>query len=293
MEDREDGPGGEAVPLDGLRTPAAREPRAEPPPAGAPEGRMDADYQRGRLPGTPGVEGLRRRVDALQRDRRDRDEGRSRSPEARSNRSRLTDLDERLQRLLPRTAAEPPRDAAPAEVPPGAGETSPESWQAAMASMASSVSRLAQSLQEGRDGSMLKLERKRPTIKMEGPESFMHEIVALENTFAEIQARTYRRRWGIFRPALEGPAKETVEVELERRNLTAEAISGLDEEGFRALFEYLLAYMERCVGLTPDKKAEIALAAMARVHMADSAGASGALQLIADYKHAYLLELRA
>eukprot|EP00969_Alexandrium_andersonii_P317621 14032026-Alexandrium_andersonii.AAC.1 len=32
---------------------------------------------------------------------------------------------------------------------------------------------------------------------------------------------------------------------------------------------------------------------MARVHMADSAGASGALQLIADYKHAYLLELRA
>eukprot|EP00969_Alexandrium_andersonii_P176298 7795833-Alexandrium_andersonii.AAC.1 len=51
--------------------------------------------------------------------------------------------------------------------------------------------------------------------------------------------------------------------------------------------------MECCVGLTPDKKAEIALAALARVHMADLAGASGALQLIADYKHAYLLELLA
>ena len=115
----------------------------------------------------------------------------------------------------------------------------------------------------------------------------------LENAYAETGAKSYRRRWAIFRPALEGRAKETVEVELERRGLDEHAVGQFDEKDYQVLYEYLMAYLEKTVGLTADKKAENSLQAMTRVHMQDNSGLGGAGKLIADYRHAHLLELRA
>ena len=82
-------------------------------------------------------------------------------------------------------------------------------------------------------------------------------------------------------------------MELERRDLSAERIARFTEEQYQMLYQYLLAYMEQATGLTMEKKAEIALAAMAKVSMAEGSGPAGAEKLVAGYKHAYLLELRA
>ncbi len=170
---------------------------------------------------------------------------------------------------------------------------SPVDMNTAMVTMTSAVTKLATVLAEQKEASVLKWERKKPTIKMAGPEEFMNELIGLENAYAETGARTYARRWAIFRPSLEGRAKETVEVELERRSLTAEAISKFEEKDYRVLYDYLLAYMEKSVGLTPEKKVEIALASMSRVGMADHSGPADAEKFVSDYKRAYLLELRA
>ena len=174
-----------------------------------------------------------------------------------------------------------------------AGGESTEPWQMAMTTMAGAVTQLVTAMTEQREASVLKWERKRPTIRMEGAEAYMHEMVALENAFAELGAKSFRRRWAIFRPSLEGRAKETVEVELERRDLTAEKIAKFTEEQYQLLYQYLIAYMEQATGLMMEKKANIALAAVAKVSMAEGSGPAGAEKLVADYKHAYLLELRA
>ena len=90
------------------------------------------------------------------------------------------------------------------------GTSAAEPWHQAMQAMAGAVTQLVTAMTEQREASVLKWERKRPTVRMEGAESYMHEMVALENAFAELGAKTYRRRWAIFRPSLEGRAKETV-----------------------------------------------------------------------------------
>ena len=183
--------------------------------------------------------------------------------------------------------------AAKARKTQGEEENKPLTLDKAMITMTTAVTRLASALNENKEASILKWERKKPTVKMANPEEFLSELVNLENAYAETGARTYRRRWAIFRPALEGRAKETVEVELERRGLTAHSISQFEEDDYKVLYEYLLAYLEKSVGLTTDKKAEISLQAMTRVHMQPDSGPAGAERFIADYRHAYLLELRA
>ena len=82
-------------------------------------------------------------------------------------------------------------------------------------------------------------------------------------------------------------------MELERRGLDAHAISQFDEKDYQVLYEYLMAYLEKTVGLTADKKAEISVWALTHVHMQDNSGPGGTEKFIADYRHAYLLELRA
>ena len=112
----------------------------------------------------------------------------------------------------------------------------PMTLDKAMITMSRAVAKLATALNESKEASMLKWERKKPTVKMSNPAEFFNEPVTLENAYAETGAKSYRRRWAIFWPALEGRAKGTVEVELERRGLDAHAISQFDEKDYQVLY---------------------------------------------------------
>ena len=121
----------------------------------------------------------------------------------------------------------------------------PMTLDKAMITMSSAVAKLATALNESKEASVLKWERKQPTVKMSNPEGFLNELVNLENAYAETGAKSYRRRCAIFRPALEGRAKETAEVELERRGLDAHAISQFDEKDYQVLYVRVLHGLTR------------------------------------------------
>ena len=76
-------------------------------------------------------------------------------------------------------------------------------------------------------GSILKWDRKPPVIKAETPKGFMTEIVDLERLFSELGYKTQRKRWGVFRSALQGKGKEKLEYELERIKMMPERIAQL------------------------------------------------------------------
>eukprot|EP00959_Pyramimonas_sp_CCMP1952_P290545 6077222-Pyramimonas_sp.AAC.1 len=151
--------------------------------------------------------------------------------------------------------------------------------------MARSVTALVTAMQEQQSGSTLKWERKRPTVKAESAEGLLHEEVVLENVYAELGYKTYRKKWAVFRPAMDGRARETVELELEERGISPDTISKMSEPTLKNLYEYLIAVLEETVSLTPEKKAEIAMAAMEKVRMPANSGPGGAEKFIQDYKH--------
>ena len=84
-------------------------------------------------------------------------------------------------------------------------------------------------------------------------------------------------------------------MELKRRGLDAHAISQFDEKDYTRCFTSTSWPTSRRPLASPQTrpKAEISLQAMTRVHMQDSSGPGGGEKLIADYRHAYHLELRA
>ena len=86
--------------------------------------------------------------------------------------------------------------AAPAGGAPTASR--PEELSKAVLTMTTAVAKLAQSLSDSKEASVLKWERKRPTIRMTNPEEFMSELIGLENAFAETGAKSFSRRWAIF-----------------------------------------------------------------------------------------------
>ena len=57
-------------------------------------------------------------------------------------------------------------------------------------------------------GSILKWDRKAPVIKAETPKAFMTEVIDLERLFSELGFKTHRKKWGVFRNALQGKGKE-------------------------------------------------------------------------------------
>ena len=121
----------------------------------------------------------------------------------------------------------------------------------------------------------------------------MNELVELENIYSEMNCRTWRKKWSVFRPSLQGKAKDKVDLELEEKRLTAEAVAALDEENLEKLYKYLLGCLESEAHLTAEKKAQLATQAMARVWMQPNSGPVGADKFIRAYEKAYLLELRA
>ena len=71
-----------------------------------------------------------------------------------------------------------------------------------------------------------------------------NELVELENIYADLNCKTWRKKWSVFRPALRGRAKDKVDLELEENRLTAEAIAIMDEESLERLYKYLIRCLE-------------------------------------------------
>ena len=78
----------------------------------------------------------------------------------------------------------------------------------AFGELSSQISKFVGALSEKEDkgSSALKWGRKRPVIKADDAEGLMNELVTLENTYADLGYKTFKRKWAIFRPALEGRA---------------------------------------------------------------------------------------
>ena len=109
-------------------------------------------------------------------------------------------------------------------------------------------------MSEEKSASTIKWDRKRPVIKASDAEGLMTELVELENLYAELNCKTFKKKWSVFRPSLQGNAKDKVELELEENGLTAEIIAGMDESSLEKLYKYLLGCLEDEANLTAEKK---------------------------------------
>ena len=114
----------------------------------------------------------------------------------------------------------------------------------------------------------------------------MNELVELENLYSELSCKTWKKKWSVFRPALQGRAKEKVDLELEENSIDAELIAGMDEEKLETLYKYLLGCLEEEAHLTAEKKAQLATQAMSRVFMKPNSGPTGAEQFVRAYEKA-------
>ena len=65
-----------------------------------------------------------------------------------------------------------------------------------------------------------------------------------------------------MQPALQGKAKDKVDLELKENRLTAGVIAAMDEDDLEKLYNYLLKVLEEEARLTPEKKAQLATHAM-------------------------------
>ena len=113
----------------------------------------------------------------------------------------------------------------------------------------------------------MKWDRKPPVIKAETPKAFMTEVIDLERLFSELGYKTQRKRWGVFRNALQGKGKEKLEYELERVGMTPERIAQLSEAETKSLYDWAMGVLEKLLHLDPEKKCEIANEAMKKVWM--------------------------
>ena len=121
----------------------------------------------------------------------------------------------------------------------------------------------------------------------------MTELAELENTYADLNCKTYKKKWSVFRPSLEGKAQAKVELELEEHQLNAATVAEMDEIDLGKLYRYLIGVLEDEAHLTAEKKAQLATQAMNQVWMQPNSGPDEAERFIRAYEHAYLLELRA
>ena len=164
------------------------------------------------------------------------------------------------------------------------GSAEQASANAGVAELAAQVSKFVGALSE---------DRKRPVIKAQNAESLRDELVELENIYSDLNCKTWKKKWSVFRPSLQGKAKEKVDLELEEHRLTAEVIASMDEESLEKLYKYLLGCLEEEAHLTAEKKAQLATTTMGSAWMPPNSGPDGAEKFVRAYERAYLLELRA
>ena len=83
-----------------------------------------------------------------------------------------------------------------------------------LAGLTAQISKFVGALSEEKASSTIKWNRKQPVIKAQDAESLMTEIVELENVYSDMQCKTWKKKWSVFRPALQGKAKDKVDLEL-------------------------------------------------------------------------------
>ena len=93
----------------------------------------------------------------------------------------------------------------------------------------------------------------------------MTVIIDLERLFSELGYKTQRKRWGIFRNALQDKAKEKLKYELERVGMTPERIIKLSEDETKSLDEWAMGVLEKLLCIDPEKKNEAKLKAQSIV----------------------------
>ena len=86
--------------------------------------------------------------------------------------------------------------------------------------LASTVTKFANAASEEKSSSTIKWDRKRPVVKAEDAEGLMNELVELENIYSDLNCKTWKKKWSVFRPALQGKAKDKVDLELEENQFT-------------------------------------------------------------------------
>ena len=151
---------------------------------------------------------------------------------------------------------------------------------AGLVALTAQITRFVGAMSEEKAASSIKWDRKRPTIKAETAEGLMDELVELENVYSEMGCRTWKKKWSVFRPSLQGRAKAKVDLELEENQLSAEAVASMDEESLERLYKYLLGCLEEEAHLTAEKKAQLATQAMSRVWMQPNSGPTGAEKFV-------------
>ena len=78
----------------------------------------------------------------------------------------------------------------------------------------------------------------------------MTEIIDLERLFSELGYKSQKKRWGVFRNALQGKGKEKLEYELERIGMTPERIAKLTEEDIKTLYDWAMGVLEKlCISI--------------------------------------------
>ena len=71
----------------------------------------------------------------------------------------------------------------------------------AVADLTAQVSIFVGAMSEEKSASTIKWDRKRPVIKASDAESLMIELVELENLYAELSCKTFKKKWSVFRPS--------------------------------------------------------------------------------------------
>ena len=111
----------------------------------------------------------------------------------------------------------------------------------------------------------------------------MSELVDLENLYSELGCKTWRKKWSVFKPSLQGKAKDKVDLELEENRLTPEVVAAMSEADLEKLYKYLMGCLEEEAHLTAEKKAQLATQAMGKVWMRPNSGPAGAEAFVRAY----------
>ena len=128
--------------------------------------------------------------------------------------------------------------------------------------MTAAVTQMATALKENQSGGVPKLEKKAVKVTAGGKDTLVKELLKLEALFGELQFRTDKARWNVFRGALEGRAETLVSSELLHLRLMPKDMGTLSEEAYGRLLQHMDALLRNRVGLTEEFEGELAMDAV-------------------------------